>query len=169
LHDGDVVLMDVGGSYGGYASDITRTLPVNGHFTPRQREIYEIVLGAQNAAIAAAKPGVYLGRHGTSGLYEIAYDYINTHGKDLHGQPLGQYFIHGLSHPIGLNVHDPMDYNRALEPGMVITMEPGIYLPDEKIGVRIEDDMLITPDGNELLTRRLPRAVDEIEKVIAGK
>jgi Xaa-Pro aminopeptidase len=169
MKDGDVVVMDVAGSYGGYASDITRTLPVNGHFTPRQREIYEIVLGAQNAALAAAKPGIYLGRHGAKGLYEIAYDYINSHGKDLRGQRLGQYFIHGLSHPIGLNVHDPMDYNRALEPGMVITMEPGIYIPEEKIGVRIEDDVLITPDGNELLTRRLPRAVDEIEKLMAGK
>jgi Xaa-Pro aminopeptidase len=169
MKDGEVVVLDVAGSYGGYTSDITRTLPVNGHFTPRQREIYEIVLGAQNAALAEAKPGVYLGRHGSKGLYEIAYDYINSHGKDLHGQRLGQYFIHGLSHPIGLNVHDPMDYGRPLEPGMVITMEPGIYIPEEKIGVRIEDDVLITPDGNELLTRRLPRAVDDIEKVMAGK
>ncbi len=169
MHDGDVVLMDVAGSYGGYSSDITRTLPVNGHFTPRQREIYEIVLGAQNTAMAAAKPGAYIGRHGSKGLNEIAYDYINSHGRDLHGQRLGQYFIHGLSHPIGLNVHDPMDYNRALEPGMVITMEPGIYIPEEKIGFRIEDDILITPSGNELLTRRLPRAVEEIERVMAGK
>jgi Xaa-Pro aminopeptidase len=169
MKDGDLVLMDVAGSYGGYASDITRTLPVNGRFTPRQREIYEIVLGAQNAALAAAKPGVFVGRHGPKGLNELAYDYINTHGKDLHGQPLGPYFFHGLSHPIGLNVHDPFDYDRALEPGMVITMEPGIYLPEEKIGVRIEDDVLITPDGNELLTRRLPRAIEEIEKVMAGK
>jgi len=169
MKDGDVVVMDVAGSYSGYASDITRTLPVNGHFTPRQREIYEIVLGAQNAALGAAKPGVYVGRRGAKGLYEMAYDYINTHGKDLHGQPLGPYFLHGLSHPIGLNVHDPMDYNRALEPGMVITMEPGIYLPEEKIGVRIEDDILITPDGNEVLTRRLPRAAEEIEKLMAGK
>ncbi|MFZ0961791.1 MAG: aminopeptidase P N-terminal domain-containing protein [Terriglobia bacterium] len=169
MKDGDVVLMDVAGSYSGYASDITRTLPVNGHFTPRQREIYEIVLGAQNAAMAAAKPGMYIGRHGAKGLNEIAYDYINTHGKDLHGQPLGPYFFHGLSHPIGLNVHDPIDYNRALEPGMVITIEPGIYLPEEKIGFRIEDDILITPDGNEQLTRRLPREVKEIEKVMAGK
>ncbi len=169
MQDGDVVVMDVAGSYSGYASDITRTLPVNGHFTARQREIYEIVLGAQNAALAAAKPGAYVGRHGAKGLNEIAYEYINTHGKDLHGQRLGQYFIHGLSHPIGLNVHDPLDYSRTLEPGMVITMEPGIYIPEEKIGVRIEDDILITPDGNELLTGRLPRAVDEIEKVMAGK
>jgi Xaa-Pro aminopeptidase len=169
MHDGDVVVMDVAGSYSGYASDITRTLPVNGHFTPRQREIYETVLGAQNAALAAAKPGMFIGRQGAKGLFEIAYDYINTHGKDLHGQPLGQYFIHGLSHPIGLNVHDPMEYDRPLEPGMVITVEPGVYLPEEKIGVRIEDDILITPDGNELLSRRLPRAPDEIEKVMAGR
>jgi len=169
MKDGDVVVMDVAGSYSGYASDITRTLPVNGRFTPRQHEIYEIVLGAQNAALAAAKPGAFPGRHGAKGLYEIAYDYINSHGKDLHGQPLGQYFIHGLSHPIGLNVHDPMDHNRALEPGMVITMEPGIYIPEEKIGVRIEDDVLVTPDGNELLSRRLPRSVEEIERLMAGK
>jgi Xaa-Pro aminopeptidase len=169
MKDGDLVLLDVAGSYGGYASDITRTLPVNGHFTPRQREIYEIVLGAQNAALAAARPGAFVGRRGAKGLYEIAYEYINTHGKDLHGQPLGPYFIHGLSHPIGLNVHDPLEYDRALEPGMVITMEPGIYLPEERIGVRIEDDVLITPDGNELLTRRLPRAAEEIEKLMAGK
>ena len=169
MRDGDVVVMDVAGSYSGYASDITRTLPVNGHFTARQREIYEIVLGAQNAALAAAKPGMYLGHHGPKGLYDIAYDYINTHGKDLHGQPLGQYFIHGLSHPIGLNVHDPLDYNQPLEPGMVITVEPGVYLPEEKIGVRIEDDILITADGNEQLTRRLPRRVEEIESLMSGK
>ena len=169
MQAGDVVVMDVAGSYSGYAADITRTLPVNGHFTPRQREIYEIVLGAQNAGLAAARPGVYIGRHGAKGLNEIAYDYINSHGKDLHGHRLGEYFIHGLSHPIGLNVHDPLDYNRALEPGMVITMEPGIYLPEEKIGVRIEDDILITPVGNELLTRELPRSPDEIEKLMEGK
>ena len=169
MKDGDVVVMDVAGSYSGYASDITRTMPVNGHFTARQREIYEIVLGAQNAALAAAKPGVYVGRGGAKGLNELAFDYLNTHGKDLHGQPLGQYFFHGLSHPVGLNVHDPIDYNRVLEPGMVITIEPGIYLPEEKIGVRIEDDILITPDGNELLTRRLPRAVEEIERLMSGK
>jgi Xaa-Pro aminopeptidase len=168
MQDGDVVVMDVAGSYGGYASDITRTLPVNGHFTPRQREIYEIVLGAQNAAIAAAKPGMYMGR-GKGSLHDIAYTYINTHGKDLHGNMLGQYFIHGLGHSVGLNVHDPMNYNQPLEPDMVVTIEPGIYIPEEKIGVRIEDDILITKDGNELLTRRLPRGAEEIEKLMAGQ
>jgi Xaa-Pro aminopeptidase len=169
MKDGAVVVMDVAGSYGGYTSDITRTLPVNGRFTPRQREIYEIVLGAHNAALAAAKPGVYLGRRGAKGLHEIAYDYINTHGQDLHGKPLGQYFIHGLSHSIGLNVHDPFDYNKPLEPGMVVTIEPGLYIPEERIGVRIEDDILITENGYELLTRRLPRTVAEIEKLMSQK
>jgi Xaa-Pro aminopeptidase len=169
MKDGDVVVMDVAGAYSGYASDITRTLPVNGHFTPRQREIYEIVLGAQNAALAAAKPGVFVGRGGKAGLHQLAYDYINTHGKDLHGQPLGQYFIHGLSHPVGLNVHDPGDLNAPLEPGMVVTLEPGIYIPEEKIGIRIEDMILINKDGAELLTRRLPRTVEEIEKLMASK
>jgi Xaa-Pro aminopeptidase len=168
MKDGDVVVMDVAGSYSGYASDITRTLPVNGRFSPRQREIYEIVLGAQNAAMAAAGPGMNL-RHGKDSLQDLAYAYINTHGKDLHGKSLGQYFIHGLGHSIGLNVHDPMDYNLPLEPGMVVTMEPGIYIPEEKIGVRIEDDILITKDGYELLTSRLPRTVEEIEQLMAGK
>jgi len=159
--------MDVAGSYSGYASDITRTLPVNGHFTPRQREIYEIVLGAQNAVLAAAKPGMTLGRGGPNSLQEIAYTYINTHGKDLHGNSLGQYFIHGLGHHVGLNVHDPASYDTPLQANMVITDEPGIYIPEEKIGVRIEDDVLITDTGAELLSRRLPRTVEEIEKIMA--
>jgi Xaa-Pro aminopeptidase len=162
IKDGDVVVIDVGGEYGGYAADITRTLPANGKFTPRQREIYEIVLGAQNAALAATKAGVRTGE-----LDQVARNYINTHGKDLHGNSLGQYFIHGLGHGLGLDVHDPTDYGRPLQAGMVITNEPGIYIPEEDLGVRIEDDVLITQDGNELLTRRLPRSPDEIEKIMA--
>jgi len=170
MQDGDVVVMDVAGSYSGYASDITRTLPVNGHFTPRQREIYDIVLGAQNAVIAAIKPGaMFRGRGKEPGLQQIAYEYINTHGKDLHGKPLGQYFIHGIGHSVGLNVHDPAEYGQPLEAGMVITDEPGIYIPEEKLGVRIEDDILVTPDGAEVLTRRLPRTAEEIEKIMAQK
>lgn len=168
MQAGDVVVIDVAGSYGGYASDVTRTLPVNGHFSARQREIYDIVLGAQRSAIAAARPGVML-RQGKNSLHELALDYIDTHGKDLHGQSLGQYFIHGLGHSVGLNVHDPMDYDRPLEPGMVVTMEPGIYIPEEKIGVRIEDVIVITKDGNEVLTERLPRDPDQIEKIMAAK
>jgi len=166
MQDGEVVVMDVAGSYSGYASDITRTLPINGHFTPRQREIYEIVLGAQSAALAAARPGISMGQ-GKNSLQKIAYDYIDSHGKDLNGKPLGQYFIHGLGHSVGLNVHDPTDYNSTLEPGMVMTLEPGIYIPDERLGVRIEDMILVTQDGAELLTRRLPRDPNEIEKMMS--
>jgi Xaa-Pro aminopeptidase len=167
IQDGDVVLMDVGGQYSGYTADITRTIPANGHFAPRQREIYDIVLGAQNAVLAAMKPGATLGRQGSNSLYKIAYDYINTHGTDREGRSLGRYFIHGLGHHIGLEVHDAGDPNRPLQPGMVITDEPGIYIPEEKIGVRIEDDALITTTGYKLLTARLPRTADEIEKIMA--
>jgi Xaa-Pro aminopeptidase len=167
IQDGDVVLMDVAGQFSGYAADITRTVPANGKFTPRQREIYEIVYGAQQAAIEAVKPGMTLGR-GRNGLMQIAYDYINSHGTDLHGQRLGQYFIHGLGHTIGLEVHDAQLPGMVLEPGMVITVEPGIYLPEERLGVRIEDDVLVTASGFQLLTKRLPRNADEIEKLMAA-
>jgi len=167
IEDGDIVLMDVGGQYSGYASDITRTLPANGKFTPRQREIYEIVLGAQNAAMEAVKPGMTLGGQGSTSLQKIAMDYIDSHGKDKEGRSLGRYYIHGLSHHVGLNVHDPSGPSRPLEAGMVITIEPGIYIPEENLGVRIEDDVLITPTGYKQLTARLPRSPDEIEKIMA--
>ncbi len=167
IAEGDIVVLDVGAQYSGYAADITRTLPANGKFTPRQREIYEIVLGAQEAAMRALKPGMDMCRKGDKSVYKIAYDYINSHGKDQHGKPLGQYFIHGLGHNIGLNVHDPGDLCKPLVPGMVVTVEPGIYIPEENLGVRIEDDVLITDTGYELLSQRLPRAPDEIEKIMA--
>jgi Xaa-Pro aminopeptidase len=167
IKDGDLVVIDVGGEYGGYAADITRTLPASGKFTPRQREIYEIVLGAQNAAIAAVKPGVLI-YDGPGNLQQIVTDYINTHGRDKEGHALGQYYPHGVSHHLGLDVHDPGDRMRPLEPGMVITVEPGIYIPEENLGVRIEDDVLVTEDGYKILTERLPRTVDEIEKVMSG-
>lgn len=167
IEDGEIVVLDVGASYSGYVADITRTLPANGKFTPRQREIYEIVLGAQNAVFAAIKPGMTMGGDGPASLGKIARDYINSHGKDLQGEPLGKYFIHGLGHHIGLNVHDVAP-KQVLEAGMVITIEPGIYIPDEKLGVRIEDDILVTETGYVNLSQRLPRTVAEIEKFMAG-
>jgi Xaa-Pro aminopeptidase len=167
IQDGDIVVIDVGAQYSGYAADITRTLPANGKFTPRQREIYDIVLGAQNAALASVRPGADMCRREHRSLYKIAYDYINSHGKDQSGRPLGQYFIHGLGHNIGLNVHDPGDSCKPLLPGQVITIEPGIYIPEENLGVRIEDDVLVTPTGYELLSSRLPRKAEEIEKIMA--
>jgi Xaa-Pro aminopeptidase len=166
IEDGDIVVLDVGAQFAGYSADITRTLPANGKFTARQREIYDIVLGAQTAAMAAIKPGANLCKKGDQSLYRISYDYINTHGKDRHGKSLGQYYIHGLGHNIGLDVHDPGEYCQPLQSGMVVTMEPGIYIPEENLGVRIEDDVLITETGYKLLSQRLPRDPAEIEKIM---
>jgi Xaa-Pro aminopeptidase len=165
MKDGDVVVMDVAGEYAMYASDITRTAPVSGKFTARQREIYNIVLGAQEAAIQAFQLGKSKLERGTGAdsLFKVAYDYINTHGKDLHGEPLGKYFIHGLGHHVGLNVHDLND-PASLNKGMVFTLEPGIYIPEEKLGVRIEDMFYIDQDGKlAMLTKGLPRTPDEVE------
>jgi Xaa-Pro aminopeptidase len=171
MRSGDVVVIDAAGEYSMYAADITRTLPVGGHFSARQREIYDIVLGAQQAAVAAFQSGKSsISRNGANSLYQVAYDYINTHGRDLHGQQLGQYFIHGLGHYLGLNVHDPGDYNVPLGPGMVFTIEPGIYIPEESLGVRIEDDFYVDKNGKLInLSGALPATADEVEKAMVGK
>jgi len=166
---GDLVVIDAAGEYSMYASDITRTLPVNGHFTPRQREIYNIVLGAQQAAIASFVSGKsYMGdrteRKDPNSLNKIAFDYVNTHGKDLHNGALGQYWIHGLGHSVGIDVHDPYDYSKPFGPGAVFTLEPGIYIPEEKIGVRIEDTFYVDSAGKLIsLTGTLPSTADEVE------
>jgi len=169
MDSGEVVVMDVAAECDNYASDITRTIPVNGKFSPREREIYDIVLGAHNAAIAAIRPGMTLGRRTPNSLYKVAFDYINTHGKDLHGEPLGKYFTHGLSHHVGLDVHDLSDTQAPLEAGMVITIEPGIYIPEENIGVRIEDVVLVTETGSKVLSAALPVNPDEIERALARR
>jgi Xaa-Pro aminopeptidase len=170
IKNGDLVVMDVAGEYSMYASDITRTVPANGKFTPRQREIYDIVLGAHDAAIKAFKAGEStISRTGNNSIYKVAYDYINTHGKDLHGEPLGKYFIHGLSHFVGLNVHDVGDGNAPLQPGAVFTIEPGIYIPEENLGVRIEDILWVNDRGELInLSGDLPTRADAVEKAMAG-
>jgi Xaa-Pro aminopeptidase len=171
MKSGDVVVIDAAAEYSMYAADITRTLPINGHFAPRQKEIYEIVLGAQEAAMAAFQSGKStLMKDSENSLDKVARDYIKAHGKDLHGQPLDQYFIHGLGHYIGLNVHDPGDYKVPLGPGMAFTIEPGIYIPEENIGVRIEDDFLVDADGKLIkLSAAVPSKSEEVEKAMAGK
>jgi Xaa-Pro aminopeptidase len=172
--DGDILLVDAACEYSMYAADITRTLPVNGHFTLRQREIYLIVLGAQKAAIDAFIAGKSTindrDRQDPNSLDTVAYNYINTHGKDLHGQPLGQYWLHGLGHLMGIDVHDPATYPLVLKPGMVFTIEPGIYIPEEKLGVRIECDFLVGSDGKLIdLDAGLPHTPDEIEAAMQAK
>jgi Xaa-Pro aminopeptidase len=167
MQEGDLVVMDVGGEYSMYATDITRTAPVNGKFTARQREIYNIVLGAQQAAMQAFQAGkskLATSRSDPDSLYKVAFDYINSHGKDQHGEPLGKYFIHGLGHHVGLNVHDASDPAAPLDKGMVFTLEPGIYIPEEKLGVRIEDMFAVGQDGKLImLSHDLPRTAEEVE------
>jgi Xaa-Pro aminopeptidase len=167
MDGGELVLMDVGAECSMYATDITRTIPVSKKFTKRQRELYEVVLGAQKAAIAAAKPGMMLRGDSANSLDKIARDYINTHGKTLKGEPLGKYFNHSLGHHVGLDVHDPTDTALPLQPNMVITIEPGIYIPEENIGIRIEDMLLITEDGAKVMSGRLESGVDELERFLA--
>lgn len=163
---GELLLMDVGAECSAYAADITRTIPVGGKFSPRQRELYEIVLGAQKAAFEALKPGMTLGRTTPNSLHKIALEYFNTHGKDLRGEPLGKYFTHGLGHHVGLDVHDAFDAQQALEAGMVITLEPGLYIPEEGIGIRIEDMFLVTETGGKLMSGALPREADAVEQAL---
>jgi len=170
MKSGDVVVLDVGGEYSMYATDITRTLPVNGKFTGRQREIYDIVLAAQQAAVAAFQSGksIMKGKEDPNSLGKVAYDYINTHGKDLHGQPLGKYFIHGLGHFVGLSVHDAGDYNLPLGPGVVFTIEPGIYIPEENLGVRVEDTFAVDKDGRLInLSGAIPSKDEDVEREMA--
>jgi Xaa-Pro aminopeptidase len=172
IEDGDIIVVDAACEYSMYASDITRTVPANGHFTARQREIYDVVLGAQKAAIDAFVAGKSKindrDRRDPDSLDTVAYNYINTHGKDLHGQPLGKYWLHGLGHMVGIDVHDPAEYPAVLKPGMVFTIEPGVYIPEEKLGVRVECDFLVLPDGKLLdLDADLPHTADEVEAAMA--
>ena len=174
MHAGDLVVMDAAGEYSMYASDITRTMPASGHFTARQKEIYDIVLGAQQAAAAAfvaGKSHINDPSHKyADSLDLVAFNYMNAHGKDLHGQPLGKYFIHGLGHMVGIDVHDPYDYSKPLPAGAVFTIEPGIYIPEEHLGVRIEDTFYVTPEGKLVdLVADLPHTAEDIEALMAAK
>jgi Xaa-Pro aminopeptidase len=174
MEDGDIVVVDAACEYSMYASDITRTVPVNGHFTARQREIYDVVLGAQKAAIDAFVVNKSKindrDRRDPDSLDNAAYNYMNTHGKSLDGKPLGQYWLHGLGHMVGIDVHDPADYPAVLKPGMVFTIEPGVYIPEEKIGVRIECDFLVGEDGKLIdLDAALPHTAEDVEAAMKAK
>jgi len=166
LNAGELVLMDVGGDYHHYAADITRTVPVSGAFSPRQRAIYELVLEAQQAAIEAVKPGARFNE-----TDRVAHEVIGKGLKKLglikRTQEARRYFMHGVSHTVGMDVHDV--WVGTLEPGMVITIEPGIYIPEEALGVRIEDDVLVTKNGREVLSRGVPKTVEEIEALMGEK
>lgn len=161
---GDLLVMDMGAEFGYHTADITRTIPVTGKFTPRQKAIYELVLGAQQAAIDSVRPGITLRQ-----LDQISRRYMAEHSGDLCGTGgCVKYFIHSLSHWLGMDVHD-VGGNAPLAAGMAFTVEPGIYLPAEALGVRIEDDVLVTANGAVVLSKGAPKTVAEIERVMSGK
>lgn len=189
MSDGDLLLIDAGAEYRNYASDITRTFPVNGRYTREQRAIYQLVLDAQKAALALAVPGsAYDAGHQaavatlTEGMLRLGL-LKGTLEKALAAKTYQRFYMHKTGHWLGLDVHDVGEYRlggefRQLEPGMVFTIEPGLYIaPGSKgvaakwqgIGVRIEDDVLITRSGHEVLTDGVPREVDEIEALLAAR
>jgi Xaa-Pro aminopeptidase len=157
MKSGELILLDVAAEAEYYASDVTRTYPVNGKYTADQRAIYDLVLKAQAAGIAAAKAGVRVA------------DIDAATRKVIADAGYNDYYIHGCCHFVGLQVHDAGDYDAPLPAGAVITVEPGIYLPQRGFGVRIEDEILITPTGAELLTGAIPKDPAEIERLMAAR
>lgn len=155
LADGDLVVIDAAAEYGRYAADVTRTYPVSGHFTAEQAEVYRGVYQAQEDIFAAIKPGVSM-----ADLQHVAEQSLRRAGHLAD-------FIHGFGHFVGLDVHDAGDYEKPLVPGAVITVEPGVYLPQQRFGVRIEDEVLITEHGYRLLTSDIPRKLEDVEAWLA--
>ncbi|WFA10117.1 aminopeptidase P family protein [Tissierella sp. Yu-01] len=160
--DGDLILFDLGAQYKYYNADITRTFPVSGKFTERQKQIYNIVLKANKAVEEAAKPGVKYKK-----LNEIAKKILAEGCSELglieDESEISRYYFHTVSHYLGADTHDVGMYDVELKPGMVITNEPGLYIEEEEIGIRIEDDLLITVDGCENLSKGIIKTVEEIE------
>jgi Xaa-Pro aminopeptidase len=172
--DGEVILLDAAAEYGGYASDLTRCFPVNGKFTARQKEVYNAVLRVMRGCIKLLKPGVLLHEYQIKagllmeeeliGLGLLNKDDVTKQNPDA---PLyKKYFMHGTSHFLGLDVHDVGIWTKPIQAGMVFTVEPGIYIREEKLGIRIEDNILITDTGNVNLMKNIPIEADEIEQLM---
>jgi Xaa-Pro aminopeptidase len=187
LADGDVLLIDAGAEYESYASDITRTFPVNGVFSEAQKQIYEVVLEAQLAAIEAVHPGNHWNAPHEAAVQAITEGLVSLgilKGKVktlIKEQAYTKYYMHRTGHWLGMDVHDVGDYKvdgewRMLEAGMVLTIEPGLYMAPSRglakkwwdIGVRIEDDVLVTKDGYDVLSKDMPKSVEDIESIMAG-
>ena len=167
VEDGQMVLIDLGSTAGNYCADISRTFPINGKFTQRQKQLYNTVLEAQRIVIKNAKPGLTMGD-----LNKMVIDYYESRLDDLglrkDGKTVGSYYYHGVSHSLGLDTHDLVTENeRVLRPGTVITVEPGLYVAEEGIGIRIENDVVITEDGCMDLSKDIPVTVEEIEAIMA--
>ncbi|RAO99568.1 peptidase M24 [Petrotoga sp. 9PW.55.5.1] len=162
--EGDLVLLDLGAQYNYYSGDISRTFPINGKFTERQKEIYSIVLSTMKKVESSAKPGITLFE-----LNEIAKKSLSEECKKIglitSEEELQKYYFHSVSHFLGLDTHDVGNKHILLKPGMVITNEPGLYIEEEEIGIRIEDDLLITEGGCENLSKDVPKEIEEIESL----
>ncbi len=176
LMSGDLVLMDVGASYGNYNADITRTFPVDGRFSQRQKEVYQAVLDVKNYATDLLKPGLVLkdyqeavGKFMESELLKLGLLKQEDIDKQSARSPLyKQYFMHGTSHYLGLDVHDVGARYDPIPPGAVLTVEPGIYISEEGIGIRLEDDILVTEEGNVNLSEDFPIEIDHVEDWVNG-
>ena len=175
--DGDMVLMDFGVCFGNYNSDTTRCFPVNGRFTSRQKEVYQSVLHCLKESSKLLKPGAVSAEYEKQMALLVEAELIKlglfkkeeVKSQDPEKPLYKKYFMHGTAHFIGLDVHDVGLYTRPFEPGMVLTCEPGIYIPEEGIGCRLENDYLITQTGNVNLTAAMPIEIDEIEAIMNGK
>lgn len=163
LKDGDLILFDLGVKYEQYASDVSRTYPINGTFTKRQKEVYEVVLEANEKSIALLKPGVSLKEFNEYGK-QILIDGAKRLGLIEKDEDIQKYYYHSLGHYLGLDVHDVGNYAKPIPEGAIITVEPGLYIAEEGIGIRIEDDILVTKDGAVNLTKDILKSVKDIEK-----
>ena len=166
--DGDLILFDLGCEWNYYCSDISRTFPINGKFTDRQRDVYQAVLDAQLATIAIIKPGVSM-----EYVNEFARKKLAEGCKKLglieNEEEVTKYYYHKIGHYLGLDTHDVGGRGGILQPGMVVTIEPGLYIAEEGIGIRIEDDILVTKDGHENLSKDIIKSVEDIENFMAAK
>ncbi len=167
MADGDMILFDLGAEWGHYASDVSRTYPVGGRFTKQQRELYEVVLKGLEAAIARTRPGQPKDELQEISKGVMAEELIKL-GMIQEKEEIAQYYYHGSGHYIGLYTHDVGDEHAVLEEDMMFTLEPGLYFPELGIGIRIEDTLLVTRDGCQVLSGDIPKTVEEIEAFMAG-
>lgn len=167
IKDGDLVLIDVGATVGGLNADISRVFPASGRFSERQQQIYRLVRECQETAFSSIQPGILI-KEVNDACRETARKGLVALGILPEDGSAADYYWHGVSHHLGLDVHDLADREAPLEPGMVLTVEPGVYVPEWRVGIRIEDDVLVTADGCVMLSPQIPREIEEIESLMSA-
>ena len=164
IDENSLVLLDVGAAWNNYSADISRTFPISGKFTPRQKEVYAAVLAVQKEIIEMVKPGVTM-QELNSKTNELIIKELKNLGLIKENSEFRKYYMHSIGHHLGLDTHDLADRTKPLTAGCVITVEPGIYIKEEKIGVRIEDDILVTENGYRILSKSIPKEIEELEEL----